>query len=103
MEAAQKDAVLALFQKHQVFPRLLSERFPHVLTRIVETWDSPTDTQDYFEGLMIADPRRTQGFPADAMAEIFALSRLHETVHPKKPSSPFDIWGASQDTTNFKP
>lgn len=103
MEAAKKDAILALFEKHRVFPRALSERFPHVLTKIVETWDSNEASQDCFEGLMLADPRRTQGFPADAMAEIFALSRLHDSVHAKPAASPFDVWGVAQNSSNFKP
>lgn len=103
MEAAKKDAVLALFQKHQAFPRVLSEKFPHVLAKIIETWDSPSASEQCFESLMLADPRRTQGFPADAMTEIFALSRLHDSVHTRKSTSPFDIWGASQDPANFKP
>ena len=103
MEAAQKDAVLALFQKHHAFPRVLSEKFPHVLARIVETWDSASASEECFESLMLADPRRTQGFPADAMAEIFALSRLHDSVHVKKATSPFDIWAVSQNSSKFKP
>jgi len=96
MDAASHP-VLLLLEQHQRFPRLLAERFPHVLARIVEAWHSPTAMEACISDLMLADPRRKQGFPQEAMLEIFAISRLHDTLYPKSAKSGIDVWSRSQE------
>lgn len=102
MESAQS-AVLALFEKQQLFPRALSQKYPYVLARIVEAWASPETIDACFEELMLADPRRKQGFPEEVMTEIFALAKLYDTLYPKPASSPFDFWRRSQMPENAEP
>lgn len=97
-----RNAVLALFEKQQIFPRLLSQNYPHVLERITEAWETPESIEACFHDLMLADPRRKQGFPQDVMTEIFKLARYHDVAYPKKASSPFDIWSRSQELSHTR-
>lgn len=101
MEAA-RNAVLALLEKEQVFPRLLSQKYPHVLASIVDAWESPEAIGACFQSLMLADPRRKQGFPEAVMTEIFALAKFHDTAYPKPSESPFDIWSRAQELSRSK-
>jgi len=100
---ADRNAILALLEEHKLFPRLLAEKYPHVLTNIIAAWDSPAASEACFQGLMLADPRRKQGFPDAAMTEIFALAKFHDTIYPKPASSPFDIWSRAQELSHSRP
>jgi hypothetical protein len=92
-----RNALLALFEEQQVFPHLLSRHYPHVLAGILDSWESPAASALCFDELMLAEPRRKQGFPAAAMSEIFALATLHDLIYPRPAGSPFDIWSRSQE------
>jgi len=92
-----QNALLALFEEQQVFPHLLSLHYPHVLAGILDTWESPKASTLCFDELMLAEPRRKQGFPPEAMTEIFALAKLHDLIYPRPAGSPFDIWSRSQE------
>ncbi len=86
------NSVLVLLEKRQLFPHLLSQKYPHVLSRIIEAWESPEAIDACFQDLMFAEPRRKQGFPVDVMTEIFAIAKFHDSVYPRVASSPLDIW-----------
>jgi hypothetical protein len=99
META-RNAVLVLLEKRQLFPHLLSQKYPHVLSRILEAWESPEAIDACFQDLMFAEPRRKQGFPEDVMTEIFALAKFHDSLYPRVASSPLDIWSRSLEISN---
>lgn len=86
------EQVLALFREHGVFPEQLANSFPHVLASITAAWTNPEAATECFDHLMVAEPRRQQGFPADVMSEIFAISTLYDQLHIPKTISPFDFW-----------
>lgn len=102
MQAAT-NPVLALLERQKLYPRVLAEKFPHVLERIVAAWDSPAAMEACISELMLADPRRKQGFPQDAMTEIFAISRYHDELYPKPVHSPLDVWSRAQELQRGKP
>ena len=95
-----RSAVLVLLEKQQLFPHQLSQKYPHVLSRIIEGWESPAAMDVCFQDLMFAEPRRKQGFPEDVMTEIFALAKFHDSIYPRVASSPLDIWSLSLEISN---
>ncbi len=100
---ADRNAILALLEEKKLFPRLLAQKYPHVLDSIVAAWDSPAAIDACFQDLMLADPRRKQGFPDAVMTEIFALAKFHDATYPKPASSPFDIWSRAQELSHSRP
>lgn len=69
----------------KIYPRVLEERFPHVLNKIVELWDSPL-CQPYFTDLLQQSGRgggrvNRDGFPDDAWQEIFQLNEFCWIYH----------------------
>lgn len=59
------------------YPHTLEQQFPHVVSKIVELWESPTIDQ-YLIDLMLhtrAAPRK--GFPPKAAKEILDLSLIN--------------------------
>lgn len=65
------------------YPRILDERFPHVLEKVVELWDSE-DAQPYLADLLRPNVGRfdRDGFPDEAWQEILRLQILHNRQHP---------------------
>jgi hypothetical protein len=69
------------------YPQMLSERFPHVLEKIVQLWDSP-DAESYFSDLLQPNGRGggrfdRDGFPEQAWQEILQLQILYGKTRPK--------------------
>lgn len=92
-----KAALLALLGNHpELFPKVIAEKYPHVLAGIVERWNSPEVMDSYFGDLMVVDERRQQGFPEEVMKEIFALSNFHDKLFPKPLGSPLNVWNRTQ-------
>ncbi len=66
------------------YPQMLEEKFPHVLKKIVELWNSP-DGEAYITDLL--NPTRSggrfdrDGFPEKAWQEIFNLKQLYDKPH----------------------
>lgn len=70
-----------------MYPRVLEERFPHVLERIVHLWNSH-DAEAYFADLLQPNGRGggrfdRDGFPENAWNEIFQLLQLYRKPRPK--------------------
>lgn len=63
--------------KKEIYPVNLEEKFPRILNRIAELWNSK-EIENYFTELMI-DNRggNRQGFPPNIASEIFSLSMAH--------------------------
>lgn len=73
----------------EIYPRVLEERFPRVFERIIELWDSP-EFDRFINGLFISDRGDRQGFPPEAMRELFKLTSLHDQGRIEVES---DAWG----------
>jgi hypothetical protein len=63
------------------YPQLLSEKFPHILEKIVNLWNSP-EAEPYLADLLQPNGRGggrmdRDGFPEKAWQEIFQLKLLH--------------------------
>jgi hypothetical protein len=97
IEDIASQPVLQELARAGLTPRHLLARYPHVLARIVAAWDSAEGMDATVRGLMLADPRRKQGFPQEVMSEIFAIARYHEACCPRPATSPLDIWNRAQE------
>ena len=68
------------------YPQVLAEKFPHVLEKIVQLWNSP-DCEAYLTDLL--NPNYSggrfdrRGFPEKAWQEILRLSELYKKPRPK--------------------
>ncbi|ADE13038.1 hypothetical protein [Sideroxydans lithotrophicus] len=63
------------------YPKTLSEKFPHILEKIVQLWNSP-EAEPYFADLLQPNGRGggrmdRDGFPEQAWQEIFELKLLY--------------------------
>lgn len=72
------------------FPRQLAERFPHILERILASWNNEDKTRHYFKSLLAPESRF--GFPPEVLQEIFLLSKFFDTIHPPLHARRADIW-----------
>lgn len=65
------------------YPQMLDERFPHILQKVVELWDSP-EAESYMAELLRPNVGRfdRDGFPDEAWEEILHLQVLHSKQHP---------------------
>lgn len=78
--------------RKDLYPHELEKRFPRILNRIVELWETP-QMDTYFTELMI-DTRggSRQGFPKEVAAEIYRLSRIHEQSRQPSHVRQLDPW-----------
>lgn len=83
-----RDAVLqTLGCSPNQYPKMLEERFPHVLENILKLWNSP-EGESYFTDLLQPNGRGggrfdRDGFPERAWQEIFNLKLLYDKPHFK--------------------
>ncbi len=62
--------------EEKYYPHALEQQFPHLLSKIMELWDSP-ELDPYLQQLMLdARDRPRQGFPPDVATDLLHLSRL---------------------------
>ena len=69
------------------YPQMLEERFPHVLEKIVQLWNSH-EGEHYMADLLQPNGRGggrfdRDGFPERAWQEIFLLKQLYDKPRPK--------------------
>jgi len=64
------------------YPKMLDERFPHILEKIVSLWDTP-EAEPYLAELLRPNAGRfdREGFPDEAWDEILHLQVLHGKQH----------------------
>jgi hypothetical protein len=79
------EKLLHLLNGHeQLYPINLEERFPRVMDRITDLWESE-EIDDYFTDLMMNTRGGTrQGFPPKVASEIFSLSMAHAKLRIRK-------------------
>lgn len=69
------------------YPQLLEDKFPHILAKIVNLWNS-TDGETYFADLLQPNGRGggridRDGFPDKVWEEILKLKLLYDKPRPK--------------------
>jgi hypothetical protein len=68
------------------YPQKLEEKYPHVLEKIVQLWNSP-DGEAYFADLLHPNYSGGRfdraGFPAKVWQEILRLNELYRKPRPK--------------------
>jgi hypothetical protein len=69
------------------YPELLSEKFPHILEKIVKLWNS-AEGEEYFADLLQPNGRGggrldRRGFPEQAWWEIYRLYELYKKPRAK--------------------
>jgi hypothetical protein len=82
------------------YPQLLHEKFPHVLEKIVEPWNSH-DGEDYFHDPLQSNGRGggrldRHGFPEKVWWEIYSLNELY-----KKPRRKSAKWAQRAGNCNW--
>jgi hypothetical protein len=83
-----REAVLQTLQcTPSQYPQMLEERFPHVLEKIVQLWNSH-EGEHYMADLLQPNGRGggrfdRDGFPERAWQEIFLLKQLYHQPRPK--------------------
>ena len=81
-------AMLKLRCGNDQYPRVLEQKYPHILKKILELWGKP-DADIYITDLLQPNGRSggrldRDGFPPDAAAEIFRLGTLHRNIFSKR-------------------
>jgi hypothetical protein len=67
------------------YPHALAAQFPHVLSKMMELWNS-LEFDPYLEQLMLdSRDHQRQGFPPDVAADIMRLSRINTEQREGKP------------------
>lgn len=69
------------------YPQMLSEKFPHILEKIIQLWDAP-EVEAYMVDLLQPNGRGggrfdRDGFPEKAWQEILQLQLLRGKTRPK--------------------
>ena len=77
--------------RESYYPMALESRFPRVLEKMFQLWETP-DIDAYFHELMM-DTRdgHRQGFPPDVASEILRLSLIHAKQRNDEGK---DVWGS---------
>lgn len=72
----------------ELYPSQLEARYPHVLTRIMQSWVQG-ELAACFNDLLIQDDQLRDGFPPDVATELFRLQIALDGLNPKQN----DPWG----------
>lgn len=72
------------------YPYLLDAKFPRIVEKIAQLWDTDQITP-YFTGLLMDERGGRKGFPPEIAREIFELSITHDKIKALSPE-PEDIW-----------
>lgn len=84
------------------YPHVLDARFRRVFERILELWGS-AEFDDYISSLFINDSGSRQGFPEDAMTEIFRLSQAHDEARRRKAEvNPWELEAARRELAELQ-
>lgn len=86
--------LLSLLKDQQnKYPHILEDKFPRVFVKIMELWGTPQFDPFLSELFLDDSDGSRQGFPPDAMAELFFLSTLHDNAMKAKEAAKGDnVW-----------
>lgn len=68
-------ATLAELQRDGIAAAILAERFPHVVNRMSDRWDTPTRLLEEIGELLVDRRGGRRGFPEEALGIILAIRR----------------------------
>ena len=71
---------LAVSGAEELYPRHVEARFPHVVKRIAEAWQSPPKALAIFDELLIDRRGSRQGFPPESALELLRLSTKYQEL-----------------------
>jgi hypothetical protein len=72
-----------LSNRADFYPQMLEQHFPHLLDKIIETWDSH-EFDSHLNKLMLDNREQSrQGFPPAVASELLRLSILHSEQYVK--------------------
>ena len=77
------------------YPKLVEQRFPHILAKLVEVWNTP-ELEPYLDRLVFSDRDGRRGFPEEVALELFHLGTALRTLGLIKPSSGTGWQGLAQ-------
>ncbi len=83
------------------YPKFLEQHFPHVFQKMIELWGT-NQMLAYFDELIMSNRPNRQGFPPEAVMEIWALHRVYSDLHPQdeieeSETDIDDVWGVDID------
>jgi hypothetical protein len=64
-----------------IVPFALASQFPRIVNRLSRFWDSPRMMKQCFEELLVHRRSGREGFPEDALRELFALEQYYHESH----------------------
>lgn len=66
------------------FPKGLETRYPRLLQKIVDLWDTPNEMEEYLNELVVDQRGTRQGFPQEILQEILFLAALYEKFRAER-------------------
>ena len=66
-----------------LYPHQTEVKYPRIIQRISDLWGTAGMSR-YFTEILFDDRGDREGFPADVMMELFALSNYHESTKPSR-------------------
>jgi hypothetical protein len=80
-------------------PFVLTRQYPHIASRLAESWRQPEQCEAYLKSLIMLDRPARQGFAFDAAAELNRLLDYYTSVlHPR----PHSIWNYTREVPDAK-
>ena len=80
---------------------LLEQRFPHIISRLMEVWLDGPRAQSYLDALLFKESARAErhGFTDDTWMELTFLNDLLLEEHPQHHAGmAIDVWSHAADT-----
>lgn len=77
-----------------LYPHKTEAKYPRIVERISVLWGT-VGMERYFTEILFDDRGDREGFPAEVMMEIFALSNYHESTKPSR-SAIESAWHSSE-------
>lgn len=79
------------------YPHALEAAYPRIVEKIVELWNSPKKSEDYFNELLIDQRGNRKGFSSNIAREIFQLSLLSQKLWEKQKDKA-TVWVKTEQT-----
>lgn len=93
--------MLELLQGHtDQYPKYVEANYPHIFAKLIEYWGT-NQMYSYLDELVFSKRSDRQGFPAEAAAEVWALSGLYRKMWPEAAASnATDVWREDSETVH---